>query len=188
MTDIDTIRILIADPIQHDRAVSVTTDASTVEFALPNAPVVDSSEKVYLDGTLTASYSIDYALGIVTLASAPAADVEVVITYNWSMLSDTDLQALLDLEDSIVKLAAAQALDTIADSETLIQKRITLLDIKTDGPAEARALREHAKALRAQVADGSGTDADGLFDYAEMALGPFGTRERMMNEYKRNGW
>jgi hypothetical protein len=185
MTDVDTVRLIIADPLQHDRAETTTPDANTTEFMLPNAPVATGSAKVFLDGTSTTAFTINEVTGVVTLTSAPAAGVTVVITYDWSILSDADITSLLSLEGSNVKLAAAQGLDIIASSEALVQKRITLLDIKTDGPAEARALREHAKALRQQVEDGFDPTGEGLVDYAEMGLSPFGDRQRWWNEYLR---
>ncbi len=62
---------------------------------------------------------------------------------------DSQLQQFLDLEGA-VKLAAATCLDAIASNEALVSKRIRTLDLQTDGPAVAKALREHAVALREQ--------------------------------------
>lgn len=64
-----------------------------------------------------------------------------------------------------IKRAAAQALLTIAVNEVLVQKRIKLLDLSTDGPAEAEALRALAKELMAQA---DNEEIDGAFDWAEM--------------------
>lgn len=102
-----------------------------------------------------------------------------------------EIQAFLDLESGDVRLAAAQALDAIASSETLILKKIRQLGgaLETDGPAVAKSLREHAAALRKQVADlvTGGASADGLFDIAEMGIGPFGRREIIRNTALRGG-
>ncbi|QLQ16139.1 MAG: hypothetical protein HZY73_11295 [Micropruina sp.] len=57
------------------------------------------------------------------------------------------------------RLAAADALDQIASSEALLSKKITTQDLSTDGPAVAKSLREHAAALRRQVADASAASA-----------------------------
>ena len=101
------------------------------------------------------------------------------------IFNDSAIQAFIDLAlDSNVKRAAAQALLTIAVNEVLVQKRITLLDLKTDGPAEADALRQLAKALADQADNEEITDA---FDYAEMVGDPFQWRQRINNEYLRNG-
>lgn len=100
---------------------------------------------------------------------------------------DTEIDAFLALEDGDVRLAAAQALDAIASSEALILKKVRQLGgaLETDGPAVAKALREHATALRGQVVDSLAGDVAGLFDVAEMIVDPFGRRERLHNEALR---
>jgi hypothetical protein len=67
------------------------------------------------------------------------------------VFSTTDLQAFLVLEGDVVKLAAAQALDVIADDEALTSKAIRTQDLQTDGAKVADSLRKRAAALRAQV-------------------------------------
>jgi hypothetical protein len=69
------------------------------------------------------------------------------------IFQDAEIDAFLELQDGDVKLAAAEALDTIASSQTLTLKKLKLGDIGTDGPAVAASLRNHAASLRAQVAD-----------------------------------
>jgi len=83
------------------------------------------------------------------------------------MFNDAAIQAFIDLAlGSNLKRAAAQALLTIAVNEVLVQKRIKLLDLSTDGPAEAESLRALAKELMA-LADAEEVE-DGAFDWAEM--------------------
>jgi hypothetical protein len=170
MTDVDRIRVLIADPVQVDRAV-VAGDGVTTVFQLPNAPVVVGSlDPVTVGGVPTAPAGIDYELGLVTMPAAPGVGDELDITYRWTLLSDNTLADLLT-DEGAVKLAAAQALDIIANSEVLIQKRISVLDLQTDGPAVANALREGAQRLRDQWAAQTGTTAEdfaGAFDVAEV--------------------
>lgn len=101
-----------------------------------------------------------------------------------AIFSDDEIDAFLALEDDNVKRAAATALDQIASSEALIQKRIKLLDLQTDGPAVAKALREHAAALRKQADD---EETAGAFDYAEMVVNPFSARDRLWNQRLRSG-
>lgn len=85
------------------------------------------------------------------------------------LLTDAKYQSLLDLEGGNVKLAAAQGLDIIASSETLVSKVIKSQDLSTDGPKVADALRKHAAALRQQAADAD-EDGDGFyFDVIDMA-------------------
>lgn len=168
-----TIRMLISDPLNFDRAVAPGDGVST-QFQLPNTPVYPATVVVAVDGVPAAISSIDLELGLVVLQVAPALNAVVTITYKWTLLSDNTLTDLLASEGSD-KLAAAQALDIIANSEVLIQKRITLLDLQTDGPAVARALREGADRLRAQAGDVVQPGADpyaGMFGVAEHAYDP----------------
>lgn len=69
------------------------------------------------------------------------------------LLSDTQIQAMLGMCADRIRRAAAMALDTIASSEALVSKRIKTLDLTTDGPAVAKALRDHAQRLREEDDD-----------------------------------
>ena len=100
------------------------------------------------------------------------------------IFSDEELAALLALEASDVRRAAAQALDTMATSEAMIQKVIRVMDLTTNGAATAAALRAHAKELRRQVAEGEPA-AGGLLDWAEMVPDVFSARERLRNQRLR---
>jgi hypothetical protein len=62
-------------------------------------------------------------------------------------------------------MIAADVIDSIADNQALIQKKIKLLDLTTDGPALAESLRRHAKTLRDLVNDPLYDDSG--FDIAE---------------------
>jgi hypothetical protein len=93
---------------------------------------------------------------------------------------DAEIDAFLALEGGDVKLAAADALDAIASSQTLLLKKVKLGDLGTDGPAVAAALREHAKTLRAQV-----YTMEPAFDIAEMDLNDFSAREILRNDFLR---
>lgn len=176
------VRLLIADPERYDRATA-TADGVQIVFETPHSPIVVGSYAVRVNNVLQTEgvdYIIDTAVGVVTFMVAPPLDISVVITYKHTILSDSALTALLSLEGDVVKLAAAQALDIIASNEVLIQKRIRLLDLSTDGPGEAAALREHARALREQVA------AEASFDWAEMVLDDATYRERIWKEQMRS--
>lgn len=67
------------------------------------------------------------------------------------IFDDDEIDAFLALEESVFP-AAALALETIAANEALVQKRIKVLDLSTDGPAVAKALMERARELRAREA------------------------------------
>ena len=66
------------------------------------------------------------------------------------IFTNIEIDTFLEMEGSVVKLAAALALETIANNETLTLKRITLLDLTTDGPAVAAELKKTAALWRAQ--------------------------------------
>lgn len=82
------------------------------------------------------------------------------------VFEDEEIQAFIDLCGGEVLLAAAMALRTIAANEVLVQKRIKMLDLQTDGPAEADALRQLADALERRHEDGVGDGGD--FDWVDI--------------------
>jgi hypothetical protein len=66
------------------------------------------------------------------------------------LFQDAEIETFLDMSGSI-KGAAIEALRAIAGNEAQVQKRITFLELKTDGPAVAKELRELAKDLEASL-------------------------------------
>lgn len=101
--------------------------------------------------------------------TTPAGQVRLLIndTVEASpVFTDDEITAFLAMESDSVKLAAAQALDTIADDEALTSKVITSQDLRTDGASVAVALRERAKQLRTQagVTIAGGLTARGTFE------------------------
>lgn len=106
-----------------------------------------------------------------------------------SVLTDEDLNGFLELEGSKVRLAGADALDYIANTQELLLRKITLTGAMTlDGPAVAADLRGQAETLRreqervdAGTGIGDGTDAEafwaGQMAWAEQALTPWNTAE-----------
>lgn len=121
------------------------------------------------------TYDVSTSAGLVRLITTDSDAATAIF-------ADAEIDAFLALHSGNVLLAAAQALDTIASSEALVQKKIHLLDLQTDGPAVAKALRDHAATLRKQAEDeAAAADVDGAFDIAEMVFEPFGTREALYN-------
>jgi hypothetical protein len=96
-----------------------------------------------------------------------------------AVFSDDEIEALLAIEEDDVRLAAASALEAIAANETLVLKRITALDLTTDGPAVAKSLLEIAKRLRDTVAELP------AFDIAEMVVDAHSERERLYKQALR---
>ena len=96
------------------------------------------------------------------------------------LLTDAQYEQLLELEDDNVWLAAAAALRIMATSETLVQKRIRLLDLQTDGPAVSAELRK--------IADGyeQRGESEAGITVGEWAVPPFGPQQRIVNELLRS--
>ena len=108
------------------------------------------------------AYDLTTDVGKVRLLLNDTNDTDEVFT-------DGELQAFLDLEGSI-KLAAAQALDTIADNEALASKVLTSTDVKIDGARLADSLRKRAETLRSQADDPSGGFEIVDFEYVPGAI------------------
>lgn len=91
------------------------------------------------------------------------------------VFTEAEITAFLTLEGDVVKLAAAQAIDTNANNEALASKVLRTQDgVSTDGAKLADALRKHAAALRAQHAQSLEDDDAGHFEVIdfEPAAGP----------------
>lgn len=74
------------------------------------------------------------------------------------VFTDEQVNAFYLLEASNIRLAAAQALDTIASNEVMVSKVIRTLDLQTDGAKVSADLRARAASLREQAGN---FDADG---------------------------
>ncbi len=108
------------------------------------------------------------------------SDTDVATVAN-QMFSDASIEAYLSIEGGNVRLAAADALDTIASTQALLLKAVSLGPIKTDGPKVAEALREHAQTLRGQV-----YTLEPAFDIAEMSLNPSNAAQILWNDAMRH--
>lgn len=93
------------------------------------------------------------------------------------IFEDEEIAAFLAMEGANLCRAAALALETIAANEALVEKRIKLLDLTTDGPAVATALLARAKELRARAAA-----ASIAFDTAEFADDTWQREEKLLKE------
>jgi len=100
------------------------------------------------------------------------------------IFNDQAISAFLSMAlDGNVKRAAAQALLVMASNEVLVQKKIRILDLSTDGPAEAEALRKLAMQLRAEADE---EEIDGAFDWAEQINTPAQYREFLYKDGLRS--
>ena len=73
------------------------------------------------------------------------------------LFREVEIDRFLGIEDGDVKLAAAQAIDTIADNEALVSKVLKTQDLATDGAKLAAELRKRAAALREQAESAGAT-------------------------------
>lgn len=103
------------------------------------------------------------------------------------LFQDDEIDALLTLEGSSVRLAAALGLETLASDNAQTLKVIRLLDLTTDGAKTSDALLKRAERLRSQAAEAEMAEDGGLFDVAEMVTNQFAWRERIYNEALRDG-
>lgn len=102
------------------------------------------------------------------------------------VFTDPEIATFLVLEDGDVRYAAAQALDTIAANEVLVQKVQKTMDLQTDGARVADALMRRAESLRHQAdqADLIGEP----FAVAEFADPVFASREVRRRQAMRGSW
>ena len=118
--------------------------------------------------------------------STEAGKVRLLITdtdHDNEIFSDSEINTFLSLTavdgSNDINLASAVALETIAASEALVQKKIKLLDLTTDGPAVATSLRAAAKILRDQ------SENESYIDWSEMSLNQFAARNIIWNDALR---
>lgn len=122
--------------------------------------------------------------------STDTGKIRLLIMDNQSsayLFEDDELSTFLTMEGGNVRRGAALALETMASNEAYVLKRITLLDLTTDGPAVAKELRARAESLRALADRDDQAEDGGAFDIAEMAVDAFTSRQRFVNEWLRNG-
>ena len=101
------------------------------------------------------------------------------------IFNDQAISAFLSMAlDGNVKRAAAQALLVMATNEVLVKKRIKMLDLSTDGPAEAKALQDLARQLREEA---DAEEIEGAFDWAEQINTPAQFNEFVFKDGLRNG-
>lgn len=105
-------------------------------------------------------------------------DTDTVTVAN-QIFTDAEIDAFLSMQDDVVKLAAAQALEALASKQAYIQKVITVGDLKTDGAKLAAEFRAQAAALRKQVED------EPAFDWAEQAVTPAAGLEIIVKDAMR---
>lgn len=98
----------------------------------------------------------DEPLGKVRLLIADLDEVAPILT-------DEHIEGYLGLNAENIHRAAADALDAIATTESLLSKAIRTQDLQTDGPKVATDLRKRATQLRAKADADDAAAADEPF-------------------------
>lgn len=83
------------------------------------------------------------------------------------IFEDNEIEAFLAMESDSIYRAAGMACRTMAGNEAMVSKRITFLELQTDGPGVAVALLDLAKALDKKADDVDDDDGAG-FEIAEI--------------------
>lgn len=139
------------------RASYDPTSAGLHAYRLVATGAADGAEegrfvvRASLAGALPITRDPTTAVGMVRLLISDVDDAVPVFT-------DVEIAGFLTLEGDNTRLAAAQALDTIASNEVMVSKVIRTQDLQTDGAKVAAELRARAKGLRDQAAE---RDANG---------------------------
>lgn len=169
LPDGTTTSMVITNPqTGHYRAAYDPQVPGTIAWRLVATGALDSAE----EGTVVVRRSL---LGLDPITVDPTTSIGLVrllatdVDEEDPLFTDAQITAFLTLEGSDTRLAAAQALETIATSEALVSKKIRTADgLATDGPAVAAELRARASGLREQAAAGTaGDDSDtlGIVDF-----------------------
>lgn len=176
MSTVAQVRSIVQDKPQYFEE-SVVLSGTQTTFQLKYSPVITTS---LIINTAVAPSSVDEETGVVTWLAAPIANTYTA-KYSHVLLSNTTVQDLINLESDAddPKLCAANCLDAMAVNQVLIQKKIKMLDLSTDGPSLASALTKVASSLREQVY--SAPD----FDLAEQVNDTAGYVEKLTKDYMR---
>lgn len=123
------------------------------------------------------TYDVDTDRGKVRLLIADTSSSAYIF-------EDDEIDAFINLGlvsgEADLYLAAAFALEVMATNETMILKRISILDLSTDGVSVAKELRERAKDLRAL------SEEDASYDIVEFAWNDFNKRQITINRSLRD--
>ena len=126
------------------------------------------------------TYDVSTSVGKVRMLIPDRVEENAVFT-------DEEIDAYLSMNDSNVRRAAAEMLETIASDEAMTLKVISTLDLTTNGASTSASILERAKLLRQNADDDDAAEEGGMFDYAELDLNAFTRRERVWKQYEREG-
>lgn len=140
--------------------ISPTTTASEDLISTINPPAVEPV------------YDIESDLGIVRLLISDVGGKDGTKF----IFTDAEIEAIMAIREG-VRATAATLLRVIAGNESQVSKRITFLELSTDGPAVSKELRELAKGLEAEE------DDDAVFEIAQMNVDMFSRRQLILKRF-----
>lgn len=147
-----TAAMLVTELSDRYRATYDPAGAGLHAYRLAATGAADDAE----EGTFIVRPSL---AGAATITTDPTTNIGVVrllitdVDPGDPLFTDAQITGFLTLEGDNIRLAAAQALDTMARSEVLISKVIRTQDLQTDGSKVAAELRASAASLREQAAE-----------------------------------
>jgi hypothetical protein len=153
-----TAGMTVAELVDRYRATYDPATAGLHAWRLAATGVADGAE----EGTFVVRRSLVGAQPITVDPTTAIGQVRLLISDTDEadpVFSDAEVTAFLALESSNVRMAAAQALDTIASNEVMVSKVIRTQDLQTDGSKVAAELRARATSLREQAAATDDTGA-----------------------------
>ncbi len=101
------------------------------------------------------------------------------------LFQDQEIQVFLDLEGDL-RRARARGLERAASDLVLTLRVTRILGLEVDGASAGRELRLEAQAEREKAAEAEARD-EPMFDWAEMAVDAFSTRELLAASALRSG-
>jgi hypothetical protein len=147
---VEEMRVLTGDLPRYEE-VTFEGDGVRTTFQTPNAPLVEGSVSVTVDGApvvLDVAYAVRYGHGLLIFEQAPDDGAAIVAEVEHVLVSDRDYEIVRSL-DTDIRYAAALMLDRIASDQALLIKVALLPDwTQLDGTKLATELRERAEALR----------------------------------------
>lgn len=93
------------------------------------------------------------------------------------IFTDKEIGAFLEMWEENVMMAAAIAMRTMAGNEAMVAKKISFLELETDGPALAGALEKLADKLETM------SDEQVDFELVEVGVDLFSRREIRMEQF-----
>jgi cytidylate kinase len=156
--DATTDTMVVTETADAYRAAYDPAVAGLHAYRLVATGTADSAE----EGTFVVRAPLVGAAPVTTDPTTPVGMVRLLISDTSEadpVFSDAEVAAFLAMESANLRMAAAQALDTIASNEVMVSKVIRTQDLQTDGSKVAAELRARATSLREQAAATDDTGA-----------------------------